>query len=300
MFNPSKPSALSASKDTISGQKFFFTNNNPLFSSIPSAKSTTIMPGTSIVTRLSNSSPSQAPHPFQMSLPGPTSSISAPTMPTRFNLFSSQSNNLHITRNVLPPSTKVLNEVQKEEAKATRRIIGKKVSDVVNIMQRKVQEAKAAGVPFKRYVNPNFRPKRNRKVHASRYDPAPVVFYFKQMVEKGMYPNVLKAVLIRAADWLILGKNGCAHFMYVWLMTNCQEVLSAVAMLVAPDVLDENEILASVSQQLSNARPVPLGILAVLPTITTATVPKVQIQRPPIQKAKTRIANFKNASVPKV
>jgi len=93
-----KPSALSASKDTISGQKFFYTNNNPLFSWIPSSNSTPIMPGTSIVTRLSNSSPSKVPHPFQMSLPGPTSSISASTMPTRFNLFSSQSNNLRITK----------------------------------------------------------------------------------------------------------------------------------------------------------------------------------------------------------
>jgi len=135
-------------------------------------------------------------------------------------------------------------------------------------MQKKVQEAKEAGVSFQPYVNPNFSPERNQKEHVNIYDPELNVFYFKQMVEKGMYPKVEKAVLITAADWLILGRNAWGNFMYVWLMANSQEVLSAIAILVGPDALDEKQLLTSVSDLLGNANPVPLGILTVLPTIT--------------------------------
>lgn len=284
MFRQLKPSSLSFSQDTVSGKNYFFPNNNPLFTSVQSANPNTIMAGTRIVTQPVRSTSSQSPHRFQISLPGTSTTTSSciiphqSTLPSSWTLFPSQRNCLRITKNVLPPRTKVLTDIQKKEARATRRIIGREVRAIVNAMEKRVQTAKEAGFPFKTYVNYHFRPKRNQKVHVSIYDPAPVVFYFLQLVQRDRYPNVSKTLLIRTTDWLRLGRNGWGHFGYVWLMTYPEEVLSAIAILASPDVLDEKGIWTSVNKHLTNANPVPLRLLPTLPKVPK--VPNVPIQLP--------------------
>ncbi len=168
----------------------------------------------------------------------------------------------------------MLNGIQKKEATDTRRLLGKKVRDVLNVMREKALEAGAAGLSFEPYVDPNLELKPNQKEHVNECDPALVIFNFKRMVEEGLYPNVPKDDLIRAADWLTSDHNGWGSFMHVWLPAHSQEILSAVAILVGPDTLDEKEIFASVNGQLGNANPVPLSILTTLPVITLSTVLK--------------------------
>ncbi len=267
MFSQFKPSHLSFSKDTVSGKNFFFPN--PLLTSLQSVLSGTTMAGTTIVTQPLASSSSQLSNQFQIPLQKisttPSSSITMTS--SSLALVPSQWSSLRITKTVLPAKTKLLSDSQKREARATRRVIGREVRALVNAMEKRVQEARAAGFPFKTYVNYHFRPKKNQKVHISQYDPAPVIFYFLQLVRAGWYPNVSKTQLIRATDWLRLGRNGWGHFGYVWLMTHPEEVLSAMGMLASPDVLDVKDIFASVKQHLTNAYPAPLRLLPTLPKV---------------------------------
>jgi len=175
-----------------------------------------------------------------------------------------------ITRKVLPATTKVLNDVEKSEAKINRSIVSQHVRDTVENMQMAIEREKRSGMRFPkpRRANRNYRRQNQRSI---RFDPKPVVDNFKFMVTKGKYTtngqSKSKTFIKKAADWMLMGRKGWAHFMYVMLLAKPEEIMSAIAILNGPDILNDPLVATSAKDHLHSALPAPLAVLTSLPKV---------------------------------
>ena len=175
-----------------------------------------------------------------------------------------------ITRKVLPATTKVLNDVEKNEAKINRSIVSQHVRDTVENMQMAIEREKRSGMRFPkpRPANRNYRRQNQRNI---RFDPKPVVDNFKFMVTKGKYTtngqSKSKTFIKKAADWMLMGRKGWAHFMYVMLLAKPEEIMSAIAILNGPDILNDPLVATSAKDHLHSALPAPLAVLTSLPKV---------------------------------
>ena len=71
-----------------------------------------------------------------------------------------------------------------------------------------------------------------------------------------------KTFIKKAADWMLMGITGWAHFLYVMLLAKPEEIMSAIAILYGPDILNDPVLATSAEDHLQSARPVPLAVLS--------------------------------------
>lgn len=137
-------------------------------------------------------------------------------------------------------------------------------------MQVAIEREKTSGMRFPKPkpANRNYRGRNQRTI---RFDPKPVVDNFKFMVSKGKYTSngqsKSKTFIKKAADWMLMGRKGWAHFMYVMLLAKPEEIMSAIVILNGPDILNDPLLATSAEDYLKSALPTPLTVLSNLPKV---------------------------------